>query len=156
MNEKLWDNLNKAFDITSCPMPEIPDDGDEFVNQWCSKPGNQFALGNQHTPETKAAMSEYRSKCRWYNDGVNQVFTLAQPDGFVQGRLPFDTSNINHQGSNNPRAVKWRLTFEDGSTIITCGLRSWCASQPNINYSGLYYAWQHNNSYKHITEIVKL
>ena len=119
-------------------------------------PGNQNALGNRFDMPKREV--QRRKNSRWYNNSISQVFTDVKPPGddWIEGRLPFATSNYNNGGENNPRAIFWRLTFDDNSVIIVKGLKAWCKNQPNINYNGLYNAFKRQKPYKHIMEIIKL
>ena len=152
--------LDIVFQIDSNePIPELEpwqtDSTGYVLSPWHQQFGNKNACGKR-SDKTKALMSKRRKQCRWYNDGVNQVFTIKQPEGFVRGRLPFDRSNFDIRGEKNPRAKKYSITFDDGSVIIICSLRTWCKDN-NIVHGTLYHRIQHNNfPYHNIVGVTKL
>ena len=117
--------------------------------------GNQNAKGNHIDRDIVERQREHKKKRRWFNDGKVEKHCITHPPGFVKGRLPKPHMKSRQSGEYNSRAQEWRLTFCDGSTIMVTGLKAWCKLQPDINYNGLYYAWQQHKPYKMIQEIIK-
>ena len=153
--------LCKVFDIEwdGSDLPPLEDwqTGESTGSApWQQQFGNQHAKGVKHDKDADwfIRVAEHRAQCHWYNNGETNVFCQACPEGYVPGRTGGWTKN--NTGANNPRAQRWRLTFADESVITISGLKHWCQSQPDVNYSGLYDAFKRGKSYKHIMEVTKL
>ena len=128
---------------------------------WLQHLGNQFAKGIKHDKDAEwfKRVIQKRSTFRWWYKGTETKFSARSPGkGWKKGRPKGSLAHGNHnnKGVRNPRAKRYELTYDDGSTIIIHSLRTWCRDN-NIIHGTLYHRIQHNDfPYLNIAGVTKL
>lgn len=52
----------------------------------CKNWANDIILSSREYQKVREAIALYQSKCKWYTNGIEDVFTDVKPDGFIEGR----------------------------------------------------------------------
>jgi len=110
--------------------------------------GGEGTSGFVHSQETKKKQSESKKGKPSYWKGKKL------PQEIIDKQIETKKRNGTARGENNPRAKKWRITFEDGRVEIVYSLQTWAVNN-GYNSSSVRNLYNGSCTKKH-KDIVKI